>query len=437
MGGPLERLIIFTRYPEPGKTKTRLIPALGPQQAADLHRQLAEHALNRLKRLIRRRSVSIEICYEGGNERLMREWIGSDVIYRTQRGQDLGERMAQALREALAEGAEGVVLVGTDCPGLTAEIAEKAFHALNDSDIVLGPASDGGYYLVGLKRMVPELFTGISWGSAKVLEQTVKVANSLGLSTALVDMLDDVDRVEDLHIWEKERTGSATQRISVIIPTLNEAPTIAAALAGVRDEPDTEIIVVDGGSADGTSELAKSHGVKTLISKPGRALQMNSGAAAATGGILVFLHADTRLPEGFGEQVRKSLGRPGVAAGAFQLRIDAEQRSFRILERFANWRSEYLQMPYGDQALFLRAELFHAIGGFPEIPIMEDFEFVRRIRRKGRIVIVPSPALTSARRWLAVGTWRTTLINQLIVAAYYAGVSTNRLARWHRRGNGE
>jgi hypothetical protein len=118
-----------------------------------------------------------------------------------------------------------------------------------------------------------------------------------------------------------------------------------------------------------------------------------------------------------------------VAAGAFPLRIEGNSSGVRIIEWLANWRSRRLQMPYGDQALFLRAELFHRLGGFPEIPIMEDFEFVRRLRRQGTIRIVSAPVFTSGRRWDRRGTLRTTLVNQLIILGYLAGVSPTRLAK--------
>jgi rSAM/selenodomain-associated transferase 2 len=162
---------------------------------------------------------------------------------------------------------------------------------------------------------------------------------------------------------------------------------------------------------------------------------MNCGARAATGDALVFVHADTRLPERFDEHVRATLARPDVAAGAFELAIDAPQRGLRFVERIANWRSRHLAKPYGDQCLFLGAALFRRVGGFPEIPIMDDFEMVRRLQRSGRIEIVPVPATASARRWQRLGVWRTTLINQAIIMGYYAGVTPARLAHWYDREN--
>ncbi len=225
-------------------------------------------------------------------------------------------------------------------------------------------------------------------------------------------------------------TGSPLD-ISVIIPVLNDAEALDLALSSTQDCTGVERIVVDGGSSDESAEVAQSRGAKTLHSPPGRARQMNTGAGVAEGMFLIFLHADTRLPEGFDHHVRRILTQPGVAAGAFQLQIDVPSARLRLIENAANWRSRYLQMPYGDQAIFLRAELFREMGGFPDLPIMEDFELMRRLKGRGRIVIAPATALTSARRWEKLGALRTTLINQLMILGFYLGFEPSRLARWY------
>lgn len=124
---------------------------------------------------------------------------------------------------------------------------------------------------------------------------------------------------------------------------------------------------------------------------------------------------------------------PGVAAGAFRFRLDANDKAYRILERLVNWRSRILQMPYGDQTLFMTAWTFRALGGFPDLPIMEDFEMVRRLKRHGRVDIAPATAVTSARRWKTRGLLRTTFLNQAIVAAYLLGVSSRRIFEWYRQ----
>ena len=211
------------------------------------------------------------------------------------------------------------------------------------------------------------------------------------------------------------------------------------ALASTCPSTNVEVIVVDGGSWDGTVQIAQSSGVEVLSSPAGRACQMNLGAKAATGNILLFLHADTLLPPGFDAMIRTALEsslkvyRKAPVAGAFAVWIDASLISLRLIERGINWRSRFLQMPYGDQAIFLRKEVFYDIGSFPKLPIMEDFELMYRLRRKGRIVIIETPVTTSARRWLQSGVFKTTIINQLIIIAYLMGVSPERLVRWYRR----
>ena len=245
-------------------------------------------------------------------------------------------------------------------------------------------------------------------------------------------------------------------KISIIIPVLNEAGKIRSTLASLQDASNVEVIVVDGGSQDETVAIVKPLGVQVLSSAAGRARQMNAGAKVATGDILLFLHADTHLPAGFDAMVRQALAENsqeenypiqnpirGVKkrgeskiqnpiAGAFELRIDAQMRSLRLIEKMVNWRSRTLGMPYGDQAIFLKASVFHDLGGFPDLPIMEDFELMLRLRRLGQIAIVPASVLTSGRRWQKLGVLKTTLINQMIIIAYFLGVSPTRLVRWYR-----
>ena len=440
-----QHLIVFTRYPEPGTTKTRLIPLLGAEGAADLQRKMTEHTLSQVKRLSTLHELAVEIRYEGGDKNLMQTWLGQDFEYRPQGSGDLGRRMKRSFQDAFRAGATTAVIIGTDIPEITEGIIQKAFDVLQQKNMALGPAKDGGYYLIGLQKnslsqAVPDLFTGITWGAGDVLKKTIKTAKHSGLSFTLLDVLKDVDHPEDLMIWERSQNKNTTvfnpNRISIIIPAINEADNIANTIESIGPGDKKEVIVVDGGSNDDTVGIAKSLGARVITSAPPRARQMNQGADQATGDVFLFLHADTRLPEKFDEFVFNSFKQPKMVAGAFEFRMDSPIPGLRLIERLANWRSRCLKMPYGDQAIFLSSKLFHYLGGFLDIAIMEDFELVRRLRKQGKIVILPVPVFTSPRRWQNFGILKTTLINQLVIAAYVMGIAPEVIARWYGRSKG-
>jgi rSAM/selenodomain-associated transferase 2/rSAM/selenodomain-associated transferase 1 len=436
------QLLVFTRYPEPGNAKTRLICVLGKQGAADLQRQMTEHLVDEARKLLAIHPVSIRICFDGSDERNLQTWLGPEWGYAPQGSGDLGRRMAAAFESAFQDGAERAVLVGTDIPDLTAPILFQAFRELESSELVLGPAEDGGYYLIGLQRSAferaaPRLFSGVSWGTGAVLDQTLGVADGLNLSWSLTERLVDVDRPEDLGSWERHRQEEAVASkhawISVIVPALDEAGSIGRTLASIPSSEDLEVIVVDGGSTDGTPELARAGGVRVVPGLPPRSRQMNLGAAGARGDVLLFLHADTLLPEGFADEIRLACADPSVAAGAFTLKIDSDRAGIRAVERVTNLRARYLSLPYGDQALFVTALRFWELGGFPLMPIMEDYVLVRRLARTGRIAILDQSVITSGRRWEQLGIARTTLINQAIILAHHLGIAPEVLERWYRR----
>ncbi|MEH2204566.1 MAG: TIGR04282 family arsenosugar biosynthesis glycosyltransferase [Nostoc sp.] len=202
-----QHLIIFTRYPEPGRTKTRLITALGNVGAANLQREMTEHTIFQVQELQKAIDISVEVRFTGGDSQLMQDWLGLDLVYQSQGEGDLGLRMARSLFDAFQSGAEKVIIIGTDCPGVNAQILARAFEKLYAFDLVLGPAIDGGYYLIGLRQPIPELFVNIEWGSAQVFQKTVDIAQKLNLSYVDLLPLADVDRPEDLPIWEQALAG--------------------------------------------------------------------------------------------------------------------------------------------------------------------------------------------------------------------------------------
>lgn len=194
-----EQLIVFTRYPEPGKTKTRLIPALGPEGAAKLQRQMTQTTLAEAKHLQLQRSAQVEVYFTGASLSAMTTWLGTEFAYRPQPEGNLGQRLETAFAGAFTAGMQRVIAIGIDCPDLKAEILVQAFEHLMQKDLVLGPALDGGYYLIGLRRFVPELFQNIAWSTAAVLQQTTEIAQRLGLAIADLPPLGDIDRPEDLE----------------------------------------------------------------------------------------------------------------------------------------------------------------------------------------------------------------------------------------------
>lgn len=229
--------------------------------------------------------------------------------------------------------------------------------------------------------------------------------------------------------------------ISIIIPVLNEAAIIKSTLQRLQVNRGVEIIVVDGGSKDKTVSVALAMGVKVITVSGGRSAQMNAGADIAQGNMLLFLHADTQLPPHFVDLVVQTLKQHRAIAGAFELGIAGQERSLRWIEILVKMRSHLFSLPYGDQAIFLTKQTFDCVGGFADLPIMEDFELIQRLKRRGKIAIAPAKVTTSGRRWQKLGVWKTTLINQLIIIGYYLRISPAKLGQFYRgqgniKGNG-
>jgi rSAM/selenodomain-associated transferase 2/rSAM/selenodomain-associated transferase 1 len=428
-----ERLIVFARAPVPGLVKTRLIPALGPQGAAEACRRLTERTIGWASRLDPGGRGRVEVRTDDGTAApamaAARAGGGGRAV--AQGDGDLGRRMARAFAEAFSSGARRVVLVGADLPDLTPAHIREAWRLLRGADLVLAPAFDGGYGLIGLGRPCPALFEDISWGSEKVFEQTLSRAAAAGLAAELLPPLRDVDRPEDLAFWRNRERGA----LSVIIPALNEAAALPGTLAAVGKADDVEVIVADGGSLDATAALARDAGARVIGTPPGRARQMNAGAAAAAGGILLFLHADTRPPAGFADLIREGLQDPTTVGGSFALAFEPCPPLLKINEATANWRTRLLKLPFGDQALFVRASVFGLLGGFRDLPIMEDFDLVRRLGRAGRLAFLRAPARTSSRRY-DDGWLRRTLRNKAVLLGYVLGVPPERLARTYEGRGG-
>lgn len=212
--------------------------------------------------------------------------------------------------------------------------------------------------------------------------------------------------------------------VSVIIPALNESANIAGAIQSAKSGgPGVEVIVADGGSSDNTVEKAQSLGAKVVKTAPGRGRQMDAGAAASRGTVLLFLHADTRLPERWLEAINGALNEEGAVGGGFRISIDSLKFSYRLVEWIINLRARLFKLIYGDQALFFKKDAFIKAGGYRNLPLMEDIDCVKRLGGLGRIVLLKEKALTSPRRWEEGGIVRTSLRNWRLLLLYRLGTA--------------
>ncbi len=427
------RLVVFAKYPRAGDVKTRLIPAIGAESAAGIARTLFERTVSEGVRASALLGMDLEVRGAGAPEAAFRALHPGAWSFAAQGSGDLGERLAHGCRDATSAGARTVLLVGTDCPDLDASVYRAALDALETHSVVLAPATDGGYVLLGVKLHEIQglehlLFRGIPWSTNSVADDTLDHLAKARITAAILPTFPDVDRPEDLASLQ-----DGTPLISVIVPTLNEGASIADTVRSAALGFHVEVVVADGGGSDDTRERAGAAGARVVRGDPGRGRQLNAGASAASGEILLFLHADTKLPPGWAARIRHAMTAPDIVGGAFRLSFgDASPRLARVA-RWANIRAERTGILYGDQGIFVRMSAFRDLGGFPAEPLMEDLAFVRALRRTGRFVLLPDAVETSGRRYERNGVLKTCLLHQILLAAWLLGVPADTLALWRKR----
>lgn len=443
MGIPL-RICVFAKPPRPGQTKTRLIPSVGADGAANLAHAFFKDIWASLRTLADATLILVVTENDPAFDELEADiWLQGDG--------DLGDRMERALRRALEE-ADAAVVVGSDLPGLPLKIFDQAREALRSGATVLGPSEDGGFYLIGLTRCPDGLLAGLSWSRSDTCERTVARLRARGMRVQMIERWFDVDVPADLaHLEQLIARGEISvpatsaalrkirsqraKRISVVIPVLNEEARLGRALEELgRIDGIGEMIVVDGGSIDRTVAIARSFaGVKVIEASRGRARQMNAGAEAAGGEVLLFLHADVSLPPDAAALIDRALDQQGAVAGAFKTWTVSDTRGSGLgfLLHLADLRSRYTSLPYGDQAIFVNARVFRDLGGYPDQPLMEDLEFSRRLKRRGKIIRVPANVIVSGRRFMERPIYYPVLMN-LFALLYRLGVPAASLARFYR-----
>lgn len=401
-------IIIFTRTPVPGRTKTRMMPQVSPAGCARLHRCFLED----IRRECRKTGADLYVCYTPKGERdKLTPVFGTGARYMPQKGEDLGERMYQAIREVLEQGYDSCILIGADVPEVRAETLRRAFAVLKRRDVVLGPAKDGGYYLVGMKKPQKCVFRVEGYGKNSVLKDTVAQLKREGLTVGFTDPLQDLDTYGDLlgyrrrmrkdPFLQKAATGrylAKTSRISVIIPVYNEAKTILR----IQDQLEPlrnrcEILFVDGGSTDGTPDLIRRE-FRLIRSEKGRARQMNAGAMRSRGDILFFLHCDSELPPHPLAEIRRVMR--DHSAGCFGIAFHSANFFMFTCRVISNHRVKDRKVMFGDQGIFVDRDLFFEAGMFPEIPVMEDYQFSLTLKeRKVKLGMAKHRIYTSDRRF--------------------------------------
>lgn len=401
-------IIIFTRVPIPGQTKTRMMPVLSPKECARLHQCF----LKDIYRECVQTGADLFVCFTPENqEKMLIPIFGQQVKYVPQQGEGLGERMYVAIERVLQGGYDACILIGTDIPELRHQYLERAFAVLEKKDVVFGPTKDGGYYLVGMKTPRREVFEKQTYGHASVLENVVERLKEAGISYGYGKSLADMDVPADLYRYrrkmrsekwlQKTETGKylmRTSRISIIIPVYNEESTILSLqkqLDALKEQ--CEIIFVDGGSTDRTLKLI-SEEYQVYHSEKGRAKQMNLGAQKSHGEILFFLHCDSELPEHALQEIRSVM--KDYRVGCFGIAFHSKNFFMLTCQIISNHRIKDRKVMFGDQGIFIDRNLFFETGMFPEIPIMEDYQFSLELKRRGeKIGMTRRRIYTSDRRF--------------------------------------
>ncbi|MDO4841145.1 MAG: TIGR04283 family arsenosugar biosynthesis glycosyltransferase [Phoenicibacter congonensis] len=461
-------IILFTRIPVAGKTKTRLMPFLKPGECVNLHFSFMADEIAQICKSADR----LEVCYledesvtdddcDDFRSFLMEE-VSIPFCTFAQRGNDVFERMSLAFRDSFKLQNNGRqakrLLIGCDLPFINEITLDRAFEDLDDSDVVFGPSDDGGYYLVGMSDYEPSIFHVSGDGASDVLSKTLLRCKQAFLNVSFGQVLADVDTPEDLYnLWLQRETlpedsltrsfldtidpsrfelaGLCGETVSVIVPVYNEMSTIETFIENLADiAKQAEIIFADGGSTDGTAEFIEKHlpkNAKLLRTEKGRAVQMNEAAKAAKGDYLMFLHADCVPPKNLVSEVRKTLHKTNW--GCFGVKFDDKDPLMLICQIISNNRIHDRKVVFGDQGIFIKRELFFEIGGFPELPIMEDYQLSLTLKDKGEKIGVAKGLIeTSSRRYHEGGKLSVMWKMNRLRKAYRDGVPIEEISNAYK-----
>jgi uncharacterized protein len=432
---PDRTLVVFMRYPEPGCVKTRLAAGMGEKPAADFYERLLRRTLGIVADFWEtHREVEIVLYFDPADrDPDVRRAYPGPWRFTPQPPGHLGERMRAACDLGDGKGQRHRVVIGCDIGDLQSSDLADAFGALNRHDAVVGPASDGGFYLIGLRRPCDAVFSPISWGGSDICDRALATLRCEGLSVALVCERNDIDQVEDLARLRHRHYFD--HQMAIIIPFLGPVARLETLLESLEPQlwPGDEIVVVSGDGSFDDGAVNISVRTRMVRGSRGRGRQLNRAVQEARNDLLWFLHEDSIPPPNFAYHVRKLSLERRFALGCFRLAFDGGSRVLDLIARWANFRTSIFNLPYGDQGIFCRRATFDQLTGFRRAYIMEDVDFVRSARRLGKLLIVPQELHTSPARYLRRGILRASLTNHALFGLYLLGVNDRRLYSWYYR----
>lgn len=456
------RIVVLAKPPLIGRCKSRLAADIGDGRATRLARAFLADTWGAISAYVSARPELDLLLAQAGEPQEFPLLLPNPSVVRQGSG-DLGRRMATLIAGALDQ-RDRALLLGTDSPGLPLEHVTAALGALSGptataapggADLVMGAHEDGGFWCLGARAGHAALngntwLDDLDWETPGTRARVQQRAKALGLRVAEAPGWFDVDRGADLDrlrgvLWADAERAPETRALlagdtgdeplSIVVVALNESIGLDYCLERAREQPGPlELIVADGGSTDRSPERAAATGATVIVAPPGRGPQLRAGAAAATGDLLMFLHADVSLPPGATRAAREALADGRHEAGAFLTRHEADpglpDRAGPLL-RLADLRSRYTRHPYGDQALFVTREAYEAVGGFRPLPLFEDFDLSRRLAKRAPLARVPDEVRVSGRR-IQSRPLRSAWMLTLLPILFRCGVSPERLARMYR-----
>ena len=424
---PQPVVLLFVKAPRAGLAETPLAAELGDERAIDIYRAMVERQLREVPP-----SWQVEVHFTPPEaEAEIRTWLGASRHYYPQSDGDLGRRLRKAFGAAFARGATSVIAVAGECPELDRATFQEAAARLARAELVLGPCTDGGYYLLALRRPAPELFDNIPWHSDQVLATTLARAKLFGLSRELLTPKDGIRNAKAYRAYlSRVARNSSSDSLTVVIPTFNEAEHLRPTLhAAQQSLPGARLIVVDAQSTDRTREIAAQHGAHVVVTRRGRGRQCRAGAAIADSDWLLFLHADTQLPPEAGTLFSRFTVETDAQIATFRLRYDSPSFFLRACGWFTRFDSVFTR--FGEQGILIRREFYDALGGFPDWPLFDDVALLQRARASTRIHSLPANVITSARRYTQRGALAQQWLNARLLIRYLLGTPPAELAAQH------